>query len=320
MWRQPATWNSSIGSRKPGKIKIHFVFRGTWGSSRHFWFRQSSEILPRTSKGADKTDPCLVVEEQQLQNTVIGIQVQTTRCSAEVRQGGSAVFSQFDWLWTCCRAPCLKERRKEARDALPWLRSACTWCSGVLCCVVLCSVSVWETLGQEERGHPSWSQHFWTGWIWLRTISHLFLIILDTSWLVPKLWKSSKMIFLSDRVTTTETFSLFGDPPPSPLKVATEIFSLMVRGDHKLKSSLLIRGDTSKRCHHEVWAVPKNRVIRGTGFSHCTKMVSVKSHNDFSRPLVEKGVVWLNRNLLVGWEPISTMMRARTTWLEIAEL
>ncbi len=28
-----------------------------------------------------------------------------------------------------------------------------------------------------------------------------------------------------------------------------------------------------------------------TGFSHCTKMVPVKSHNDFSRPLVEKGVV-----------------------------
>ncbi len=31
-------------------------------------------------------------------------------------------------------------------------------------------------------------------------------------------------------------------------------------------------------------------VVR-TGFSHCTKMVPVKSHNDFSRPLVEKGVV-----------------------------
>ena len=28
-----------------------------------------------------------------------------------------------------------------------------------------------------------------------------------------------------------------------------------------------------------------------TGFSHCTKMVPVKSHNDFSRPLVENGVV-----------------------------
>ncbi len=33
-----------------------------------------------------------------------------------------------------------------------------------------------------------------------------------------------------------------------------------------------------------------------TGFSHCTKMVPVKSHNDFARPLVEKRVVWLNRN------------------------
>ncbi len=30
-----------------------------------------------------------------------------------------------------------------------------------------------------------------------------------------------------------------------------------------------------------------------TGFSHCIKIVPVKSHNDFSRPLV----VWLNRNL-----------------------
>ncbi len=28
-----------------------------------------------------------------------------------------------------------------------------------------------------------------------------------------------------------------------------------------------------------------------TGFSHCTKIVPVKSHNDFSRPLVKKGVV-----------------------------
>ncbi len=28
-----------------------------------------------------------------------------------------------------------------------------------------------------------------------------------------------------------------------------------------------------------------------TGFSHCTKMVSVKSHDDFSRTSVEKGVV-----------------------------
>ncbi len=28
-----------------------------------------------------------------------------------------------------------------------------------------------------------------------------------------------------------------------------------------------------------------------TGFSHCTKMFPVKSHNDFWRPLVEKGVV-----------------------------
>ncbi len=33
-----------------------------------------------------------------------------------------------------------------------------------------------------------------------------------------------------------------------------------------------------------------------TGFSHCTKMVPVKSHNVFSRYLIEKGVVWLNRN------------------------
>ncbi len=32
-----------------------------------------------------------------------------------------------------------------------------------------------------------------------------------------------------------------------------------------------------------------------TGFSHCRKMVLVKTH-DFSRPLVEKGVVRLNRN------------------------
>ncbi len=35
---------------------------------------------------------------------------------------------------------------------------------------------------------------------------------------------------------------------------------------------------------------------RRTGFSHCTKLVPVKSHNDFFRPLVKIGVVWLNRN------------------------
>ncbi len=33
-----------------------------------------------------------------------------------------------------------------------------------------------------------------------------------------------------------------------------------------------------------------------TGFSHCTKMVPVKSHNDFPRPLVENGVVGFHRN------------------------
>ncbi len=35
----------------------------------------------------------------------------------------------------------------------------------------------------------------------------------------------------------------------------------------------------------------RNLLVTKTGFSHCTKMVAVKSHNDFSRPLVEKGVV-----------------------------
>ncbi len=57
-----------------------------------------------------------------------------------------------------------------------------------------------------------------------------------------------------------------------------------------------------------------------TGFSHYTKMVPVKSHNDFSRHLVEKGVVWLNRNLFVEWEPISTTMRAHTIGFVITEL
>ena len=31
-------------------------------------------------------------------------------------------------------------------------------------------------------------------------------------------------------------------------------------------------------------------------FTHAAKMVPVKSYNDFSRPLVEKRVVWMNRN------------------------
>ncbi len=35
----------------------------------------------------------------------------------------------------------------------------------------------------------------------------------------------------------------------------------------------------------------RERGKRKTGFSHCTKTVPVKSHNDFSRHLVEKGVV-----------------------------
>ncbi len=61
------------------------------------------------------------------------------------------------------------------------------------------------------------------------------------------------------------------------------------------------------------------RTVKKTGFSHCTKIVPVKSHNDFSRPLVEKGVLGLNRNLFLGWEPISTTMPALTTCLEIAE-
>ena len=38
----------------------------------------------------------------------------------------------------------------------------------------------------------------------------------------------------------------------------------------------------TRTCFVKIWM---------TGFSHCTKMVPVKSHNDFSRPLVEKGVV-----------------------------
>ncbi len=55
------------------------------------------------------------------------------------------------------------------------------------------------------------------------------------------------------------------------------------------------------------------RLLRGQGsFSHCAQMVPVKSH-DFSRPLVEKGVVWLNRAIFVRWEPFSTRMRTHTT-------
>ncbi len=31
--------------------------------------------------------------------------------------------------------------------------------------------------------------------------------------------------------------------------------------------------------------------VKMTGFSHCAKMVPMKSHNDFSRLLAKKGVV-----------------------------
>ncbi len=50
----------------------------------------------------------------------------------------------------------------------------------------------------------------------------------------------------------------------------------------------------------ETWASPSMAHTRmshfqrrhpKTGFSHCTKIVPVKSYNDLLRPLVEKGVV-----------------------------
>ncbi len=39
--------------------------------------------------------------------------------------------------------------------------------------------------------------------------------------------------------------------------------------------------------------------LQCSGFSRCTKMVPVKSHNDLSRPLVKKGVVRLEQELFL---------------------
>ncbi len=66
------------------------------------------------------------------------------------------------------------------------------------------------------------------------------------------------------------------------------VISLRVHAEYASHSAVLCSSQSSN-------FVCKKKATK-TGFSHCTKMVSVKPHNDFSRPLVDKRVVWFNRN------------------------
>ncbi len=77
-----------------------------------------------------------------------------------------------------------------------------------------------------------------------------------------------------------------------------------------------------------IWALTVNQLLIIalaalsilTGFSHCTKMVHVKSHNDFRDFWSRKELCDWTGNFFVRWEPISTTMQAHTIGFVIAEL